>query len=432
MMALDYPPDRLRLVVVDDASTDETPRTAARRRCAQYPGRVLHLRREQGRRRARPTRSTTGCAIILADDWAEAVLITDADVVFEPTACARMTRHLADPAGRRRDRVHQGGEPAAELDEPLHRLRVRRGAGRRPTRAERRAGAGLPGRRRAAAHPRQPRAARRPDRHDHPGRGHRHHVPDPARRPHASSSTATPSAWPRSRPASSGCGSSGCAGRAATCRSAGASARVFFRPSRVHHLGRPWFGLMWWSTLLLPAFMVVASAALVTLWCAGRDPRPVAVHAAVDHQRAGLRVHHGCSRCSSTGDVARRSVAAGARVPRADQPGRHGVGARAAADARARAARVRGRRARLDAAHRAPTSRWPPTSGCRSACSRHGRCTGWTRRAPLGWLGGVLMFVVGYGPLLCAITFAAYVAEARGAAGDVGQDREDRQGGGAV
>jgi hypothetical protein len=34
----------------------------------------------------------------------------------------------------------------------------------------------------------------------------------------------------------------------------------------------------------------------------------------------------------------------------------------------------------------------------------------------LGRFGSVLMFVVGYGPLLCAITFASYVAEARGAA----------------
>ena len=33
----------------------------------------------------------------------------------------------------------------------------------------------------------------------------------------------------------------------------------------------------------------------------------------------------------------------------------------------------------------------------------------------LGRLGGILLFIVGYGPLLCAITCAAYVAEARGA-----------------
>ena len=35
-----------------------------------------------------------------------------------------------------------------------------------------------------------------------------------------------------------------------------------------------------------------------------------------------------------------------------------------------------------------------------------------TKRVP--WLIGTLMFVVGYGPLLCAINFASYIAEARG------------------
>jgi hypothetical protein len=32
----------------------------------------------------------------------------------------------------------------------------------------------------------------------------------------------------------------------------------------------------------------------------------------------------------------------------------------------------------------------------------------------MGVWGGFLLFIVGYGPLLCAITFAAYVAQARG------------------
>ena len=46
-MRLDYPPDRLRIYVVDDASTDDTP-DVVRGRAEKYPGQVFHLRREQG------------------------------------------------------------------------------------------------------------------------------------------------------------------------------------------------------------------------------------------------------------------------------------------------------------------------------------------------------------------------------------------------
>src|SRR5690606_8558515 len=58
--------------------------------------------------------------------------------------------------------------------------------------------------------------------------------------------------------------------------------RVFFRPGRSgqatspggaarHRLGGLWFGLMWYSTLLLPAFMLLASAALIGLWFLHQD-----------------------------------------------------------------------------------------------------------------------------------------------------------------
>ena len=50
------------------------------------------------------------------------------------------------------------------------------------------------------------------------------------------------------------------------------------------------------------------------------------------------------------------------------------------------------------------------------------------RAQRVAWLIGPLIFVVGYGPLLCAITFAAYVAELRDKSHHLGEDREDRQG----
>src|SRR3984957_18529537 len=85
----------MRIYVVDDASTDATPQVL-REKQIQYPGQVVHLRREHGGQRKAHTLNH-GLAVILDDDWMEALLITDADVIFEPAALAAMTRHLADP-----------------------------------------------------------------------------------------------------------------------------------------------------------------------------------------------------------------------------------------------------------------------------------------------------------------------------------------------
>jgi cellulose synthase/poly-beta-1,6-N-acetylglucosamine synthase-like glycosyltransferase len=95
LMALEYPPDRLRVYVVDDASTDDTP-TVVAGKAAQYPGRVVHLRREQGGQGKAHTLNH-GIRHALVDDWMEALLIMDADVIYRPDSLRRMTRHLADP-----------------------------------------------------------------------------------------------------------------------------------------------------------------------------------------------------------------------------------------------------------------------------------------------------------------------------------------------
>ena len=47
LMAAQYPPQSLRVYVVDDASTDDTP-LVVKAKEAQYPGQVVHLRRERG------------------------------------------------------------------------------------------------------------------------------------------------------------------------------------------------------------------------------------------------------------------------------------------------------------------------------------------------------------------------------------------------
>lgn len=111
LLAMEYPPDSLRLYVVDDASTDHTP-DVVRDRAAAHPGRVIHLRREQGGQGKAHTLNH-GLRHILSEPWAEAVLIMDADVVYEPRALRYMTRHLADPeVGAVTAYIKEGSRPA--------------------------------------------------------------------------------------------------------------------------------------------------------------------------------------------------------------------------------------------------------------------------------------------------------------------------------
>ncbi|GAA4346217.1 glycosyltransferase [Angustibacter luteus] len=96
LLDMDYPDERIRVVVIDDASTDNTPELVGAL-AREHPGRVVHLRREQGGQGKAHTLNA-GLELVLGDDWAQAVLIMDADVVFETSALRRMTRHLVDPS----------------------------------------------------------------------------------------------------------------------------------------------------------------------------------------------------------------------------------------------------------------------------------------------------------------------------------------------
>jgi cellulose synthase/poly-beta-1,6-N-acetylglucosamine synthase-like glycosyltransferase len=95
LMGLDYPPENLRVYVVDDASTDNTPEVVGAK-AEQYPGRVFHLRRDKGGEGKAHTLNH-GIRVILQDDWMQALLIMDADVIYLPNSLAKMTRHLSDP-----------------------------------------------------------------------------------------------------------------------------------------------------------------------------------------------------------------------------------------------------------------------------------------------------------------------------------------------
>lgn len=95
LLALEYPADSLRVYVVDDASTDDTPQVVLDR-AARHPGRVFHLRRDQGGQGKSHTLNH-GIRHVLAEDWMQALLIMDADVIYQPDSLRRMTSHLADP-----------------------------------------------------------------------------------------------------------------------------------------------------------------------------------------------------------------------------------------------------------------------------------------------------------------------------------------------
>jgi cellulose synthase/poly-beta-1,6-N-acetylglucosamine synthase-like glycosyltransferase len=114
LVRLEYPRGSLRVFVIDDASTDETPGTVEAK-VAQYPGAVYHLRREVGGQGKAHTLNH-GLAQVLADDWAQAILITDSDVIFEPDSLRLMTRHLADPqTGAVTAYIREGSRPGNYL-----------------------------------------------------------------------------------------------------------------------------------------------------------------------------------------------------------------------------------------------------------------------------------------------------------------------------
>jgi cellulose synthase/poly-beta-1,6-N-acetylglucosamine synthase-like glycosyltransferase len=115
LAALQYPRDALRVYVVDDASTDSTP-DVIRGKAAEHPGMIFHLRREQGGQGKAHT-INHGLHVIIAEDWYEAVLIIDADVILTAEALRRMTRHFAsEDVGAVTAYIKEGSRPENYLN----------------------------------------------------------------------------------------------------------------------------------------------------------------------------------------------------------------------------------------------------------------------------------------------------------------------------
>ncbi len=96
LMELDYQPSRLRVYVIDDGSTDDTPQIAIDK-AKEFPGRVIHIRRVAGGE-GKASTLNYGLEVIWRSEWAEAVLVMDADVIYTDDSLRKMARHLYDPA----------------------------------------------------------------------------------------------------------------------------------------------------------------------------------------------------------------------------------------------------------------------------------------------------------------------------------------------
>jgi cellulose synthase/poly-beta-1,6-N-acetylglucosamine synthase-like glycosyltransferase len=96
LMEVDYPKERLRIYVVDDASSDETP-NIVREKSKLFPENVFHIRRVAGGEGKAHTLNY-GLTALWESDWTEALLIMDADVIYSRDSLRKMARHLADPS----------------------------------------------------------------------------------------------------------------------------------------------------------------------------------------------------------------------------------------------------------------------------------------------------------------------------------------------
>lgn len=93
-LRIDYPMSAIRLYIVDDGSTDNS-REILKSWQKQYPDNVFPVFKDGGGK-GKAHAVNFGLDVVLAHDWADAVLLIDADISFKKDALRRMVRHLAD------------------------------------------------------------------------------------------------------------------------------------------------------------------------------------------------------------------------------------------------------------------------------------------------------------------------------------------------
>lgn len=408
LMRLQYPAERLRVYVVDDASTDDTP-DVVRALAERYPGRVVHLRREQGGQGKAHTLNH-GIERVLADDWMQALLVTDADVIFRPDSLRRMTRHLADPRiGAVTAYIREGSERPGAVARFIGYEYVTAQACARRAQNVLGALACLAGG--AQLHTRENLEALG-------GRidtstlaedtvttfltqlDGRQVVFDGSAVVLAEEPDSVRALWKQ---------------RARWARGNAQITRRFrhlwFRPSRTHRLGSFGFGLIWFSTYALPFTLVLASVGLVGLHLVA-PATATQLFGALWWVGVAAYVYVTVTALLVDLETARRSWFEGLTFPGFGAlalvvaagfpefwpvvvPGWFGV---ELGDA--------GREAMLLLLYS-----WPALSMAVAHVVRAVEGRRW-----VGWLSRPLLYAVGYGPLLCAITLDAYVQERRGAA----------------
>ncbi len=263
LMSMDYPVDRLRVYVVDDASTDQTP-DVIRAKAVQYDHRVIHLRRATGGEGKAHTLNH-GLDVILAEPWMEALLIMDADVIYERSSLRKMARHLGDPRiGAVTAYIKEGSDPPNYLQRFVAFEYVTAQAAARRSQNVMGAMACLAG------------GAQLHSRANLEALGGRIDTSSLAEDTFTTFNTqiggsrvvfdGNATVWAEEPDRLVGLWKQRLRWARGNVQVTSRYRHVWFRRSREHRLGSISFGLVWFSLFLLPILMILSSAALVSLY----------------------------------------------------------------------------------------------------------------------------------------------------------------------